>query len=186
MKKGSKMTSEQRKRVSEAHMGSVPWNKGKSYSAVTGSKNPRWSGGKSRKEVHAKYRAKNPEKVAKWKKDYHERNKSNPSYLLAINIRKSLLKKLGRKTAKESQIELVGCSINELRFYIEGKFTEGMTWENHGTHGWHIDHEIPLFMFDLTNEEQKKSAFHYTNLQPLWAQDNLIKGERLNFKYERS
>lgn len=197
MRKGSKMTEEQRKRCSQAHLGQkswnkgmkglqTAWNKGKEHLAVKGEQNPRWAGGVTRQESSAKYRRRNPEKVKQWRKDYHVRKKADPNYLLATNLRKTLLKKLGSKVNRESYVELLGCSVNELRFYLEGKFKEGMSWENHGLYGWHIDHEIPLFFFDLTNEEQRRSAFHYTNLQPLWAKENLIKGERINLKYERS
>ncbi len=64
-----------------------------------------------------------------------------------------------------------------MKKYLEGKFTEGMTWENHGT--WHIDHRRPICSFNLLDEEEQKKCFHYTNLQPLWATDNLSKGGRV-------
>lgn len=64
---------------------------------------------------------------------------------------------------------LLGCKIPEAKKYIESKFTKGMSWENHGLYGWHIDHIIPCDSFDLTKEEEQLKCFHYTNLQPLWA-----------------
>ncbi len=54
-----------------------------------------------------------------------------------------------------------------------------MTWENHGRHGWHIDHIIPCAAFDLTDPEQQKKCFHYTNYQPLYTLENLKKGDRI-------
>ena len=63
----------------------------------------------------------------------------------------------------------------ELKAYLELQFTDGMTWENRGN--WHIDHIRPCASFDLTDPEQQKQCFHYTNLQPLWAADNLAKSD---------
>ena len=51
-----------------------------------------------------------------------------------------------------------------------------MTWENYGRNGWEIDHIKPLSKCDLTDPEQFKEVCNYTNLQPLWAEDNLSKG----------
>ena len=64
-----------------------------------------------------------------------------------------------------------------LRNYLEKQFKEGMTWENYGQ--WHIDHIIPLSSFNLLDEKEVKKAIHYSNLQPLWAIDNLKKGNRI-------
>ena len=64
-----------------------------------------------------------------------------------------------------------------LRAWIESKFLPGMTWENRRQ--WHIDHIMPLAKFDLSDPAQQAAAFHYTNLQPLWAKDNLRKGDKV-------
>jgi hypothetical protein len=69
-------------------------------------------------------------------------------------------------------IDYVGCSIYQLKDYIESKFKQGMSWENYGLNGWHIDHIKPLSSFTVDNIME---ANHYTNLQPLWAKENLIK-----------
>ena len=76
---------------------------------------------------------------------------------------------------------MLGCSIKDLIIHIEKQFKEGMTWDNHSYNGWHIDHIIPCASFDLSDPEQQKKCFHYTNLQPLWKQDNLSKSD----KYEK-
>jgi hypothetical protein len=76
-------------------------------------------------------------------------------------------------------IELVGCTVEQLRKHIESKFLLGMNWDNYGFRGWHIDHIIPCAMFDLLNPEQQKKCFHWSNLQPLWATENLSKGIRV-------
>ena len=75
---------------------------------------------------------------------------------------------------KNSSFEFVGCSIDELKKHLSSQFTEGMSWENYGE--WHIDHIKPCASFDLSILEEQKKCFHYSNLQPLWAKDNLKKG----------
>jgi hypothetical protein len=74
-------------------------------------------------------------------------------------------------------MDLVGCSIPYLRGYLEAKFKEGMTWENHGE--WHIDHIKPCASFNLLDEVEQKKCFHYKNLQPLWASENLSKSDKI-------
>lgn len=190
MKKGSKMTLEQIQRVRDGLLKSFPdgriaWNKGKSNTWCIGDKNINWKGGRTKIEMKRDYLKKNPEKVKVWKKNYHLRHKNNPEYILSTNLRKRILKVLGRKKDRDSAIDFLGCSINELKFYLEGKFKDGMTWENHGNEGWHIDHILPLAYFDLTDKEQAKKAFHYTNLQPLWAIENLKKWAKVENIYAR-
>jgi Prasinovirus endonuclease VII len=80
----------------------------------------------------------------------------------------------------ENTGKLVGCSIPELRGHLEKQFASGMSWSNYGQ--WHIDHIKPCSKFDLSYPVQQKECFHYTNLQPLWAKDNIRKGA----KYEDS
>lgn len=77
-----------------------------------------------------------------------------------------------------STMDLIGCSAQELKEYIESKFLSGMNWENHGMHGWHADHRVPLASAE--NLEELIQLFHYTNLQPLWAEENLRKSSYHN------
>jgi len=93
-------------------------------------------------------------------------------HVLRSRIRDALKKHLAHKYRNTN--DLTSCTMEELKLYLEAKFTEGMTWENHGD--WHVDHIRPCCSFDLTQEEEQKKCFHYTNLQPLWASDNLSKG----------
>jgi hypothetical protein len=74
--------------------------------------------------------------------------------------------------------ELLGASWVVCKEWIEKQFKPGMSWNNYGLHGWHIDHIRPCASFDLTDPIQQKQCFHYTNLQPLWASENLSKGAK--------
>ena len=73
-------------------------------------------------------------------------------------------------------LDLLGCSLEDLRVYLESKFQIGMSWENCGRGGWEIDHIRPLASFDLSASADLEKACHYTNLQPLWGPDNWGKG----------
>lgn len=73
--------------------------------------------------------------------------------------------------------EIVGCTPQFLKEHIEKQFVNGMTWENYGQFGWHIDHIIPLSL--AKNEDDIYKLCHYTNLQPLWWRDNLSKGTKI-------
>ena len=95
-------------------------------------------------------------------------------------LRSRLNKAMRNKWKSGSSVDDLGCSIEEFKLYIESKFSTNMSWDNHSKRGWHIDHIIPLSAFDLTDPEQVKRACHYTNLQPLWAEDNESKGDKNN------
>jgi len=100
----------------------------------------------------------------------------DPNAKLASLIRGRIQKALISFYKSSSSIELLGCSINECRKYLESKFLKGMSWKNTGE--WHIDHIVPISSFDLNKPEEQAKCFHYTNLQPLWAIDNLKKGAK--------
>ena len=81
---------------------------------------------------------------------------------------------------KSSSQKIIGCSWSELRAHIEKQFRQGMCWENHGLYGWHVDHVIPLA--SASSVEEMLKLCHYTNLQPLWAEENLKKGAKCEFE----
>ena len=99
----------------------------------------------------------------------YNRRKSNPMYRAMSNLR-SRLHKIVRYDVSGSS-RSIGCTAKELRSYLESKFTSQMTWDNYGD--WHIDHICPLS--SATSEDELKSLAHYTNLQPMWAKDNVMK-----------
>jgi hypothetical protein len=85
--------------------------------------------------------------------------------------------KRARTSKSIRTLSLLGCSGEELKVHLETQFTEGMSWDNHTLKGWHIDHIRPCASFDLTDPEQQKLCFHFSNLQPLWALDNILKSD---------
>ncbi len=85
-----------------------------------------------------------------------------------------------KRTIREGKLigtckQYLGCSAQEVKLYIESKFTEDMTWDNWGYSGWHLDHIKPFCKFDLSKETSLKVVGHFTNLQPLWRIDHDIK-----------
>lgn len=76
-------------------------------------------------------------------------------------------------------MQLLGCTVEFLMDHIASQFQPGMSWENWGQKTWHIDHIRPCASFDLTDPEQQRQCFHYSNLQPLWAADNIRKGAKV-------
>tara|TARA_R110000868_G_scaffold66014_6_gene197004 strand:+ start:5682 stop:6254 length:573 start_codon:yes stop_codon:yes gene_type:complete len=110
-------------------------------------------------------------------KAYHRaRIESDINYRLAKNLRSRLTSAIKHNSKTGSAIRDLGCDIEFLKNYLESLFTKGMSWNNYGK--WHIDHIKPLANFDLTNREELLKACHYTNLQPLWAIDNIRKSNK--------
>ena len=124
------------------------------------------------------YKETNRDKINSYVKN---RKKTNIQYKLSINLRCRLNKGLKRNSKTGSAVKDLGCTIDELKTHLESKFQSGMTWDNWSREGWHIDHVKPLASFDLTDKEQSLIACHYTNLQPLWAKDNMAKGDKIIF-----
>ncbi len=126
-----------------------------------------------------KYYENNKEKINRKNATYHrERRNRDEKYKLLINLRRRFCSAMQENYRRGKIIELLGCSIADLKLHLENQFKPGMTWETYGRVGWHIDHIIPCAFFDLSNEEHQGRCFHYTNLQPLWCRDNLSKGSR--------
>ena len=124
----------------------------------------------------------NTEKYRKYNRNYtRKKRKTDIHYRIKDNCRRRIGVALRNVGAKKSNytMNLIGCSISELRNHLESQFKEGMTWENHSLHGWHIDHKLPCASFDLSKPEEQKKCFHYSNLQPLWAKDNRSKSNRI-------
>lgn len=111
-----------------------------------------------------------------------DRKKIDPTFKLIKNLRRRLNRfiSLTYFTKRSTTINLIGCPPNELKLFLEKKFKGNMSWDNYGE--WHIDHIIPLS--SAKTEEELYKLCHYTNLQPLWAKDNLVKSNKLDYLYE--
>ena len=134
-----------------------------------------------RQEIGRKYRENlDPIKKRIYFRNYHrERLATDVEFRLAANLRGRVRSAIqsGKGIKAKRTEELLGCTIAEARAHIESLWLPGMTWDNWAMDGWHIDHIRPCASFDLTDLEQQKQCFHYTNLQPLWAFDNLSKND---------
>jgi Prasinovirus endonuclease VII len=108
-----------------------------------------------------------------------KRRESDLIYKLLTQYRKMVHLKLTRRDASKSQktIKLLGCDIQWLVAWLEVQFQSGMTWENYGPI-WHVDHIKPCAAFDLSDPAQQRLCFHWTNLQPLFAEENLRKAAK--------
>ena len=128
---------------------------------------------------HVEYR-KRPEYKKKFNEYYknwtNKRLKTDPHFKLKQLLSHRIYMALKGMAKSKKTKELLGCTIEELWKHLEKKFIKGMTQKNYGE--WHVDHIKPCASFDLTDPKQQEICFHYTNLQPLWAIDNIKKGSK--------
>jgi len=130
----------------------------------------------TRKVKRKIYRETNKNKIKVYNKSKY---KNDIQYKLSRNLRGRLYKSINGNFKVGSAVRDLGCSVEQLKQHLESKFLPGMSWDNWAHDGWHIDHIKPLDSFDLTDRNQLLEACHYTNLQPLWAKDNLVKSNKL-------
>jgi len=113
------------------------------------------------------------------------RRAADPAFKVICNIRKRTYNVLDGRRKTQKSLAMLGCSAEQLRAHLESQFRDGMSWENYGIKGWHIDHIIPLASFKFFNEDGSenpdafKIAMNYKNLQPLWAKENISKSDRI-------
>jgi len=116
-------------------------------------------------------------------KKQKNRNKKDTPYKQLICIMRNSLKDslVGRKGYKT--FVYLGCTGPELKEWLESQFIEGMSWDNRGIDGWHIDHYVPICYFDMSKEEDRFICWNYRNLRPLWGKENVDKGDSLPDDY---
>lgn len=129
---------------------------------------------KSLSEKRKVYYSKNKERIFGY---IYDRKSKDPLYKLKFTLRCRIYSAIQRKSWRKDGTteQLVGADCATVKKHIEDLFADGMTWENHGE--WHIDHIVPLA--SAKTEEEIKKLFHYTNLQPLWAEENLKKHDKM-------
>ena len=141
-----------------------------------------------RKEKIKLYQERNKEKIKRYNKLYKQNNKekrkvyiakrrkTDPMYVMKKRLRDRITQAFTFSSWKKNGTTtlLLGSDYKTVFTHLEKQFTAGMTWENRAL--WHIDHIIPLA--SAKTEEELIKLCHYTNLQPLWAEDNLKKGDK--------
>ena len=132
---------------------------------------------------HREWRKRNKEARAEYQKAWEAEKRATDlnhrlKGCLSHRVREAL--KHGYKSA--ATLELLGCSLEKVRAHLEAQFLPGMSWDNWTSDGWHIDHIRPCASFDLSDPEQQRACFHYSNLQPLWASDNCAKRDSLDWQ----
>lgn len=127
------------------------------------------------------YQKSNLEKTHSKRNERHQiKYETDVLYKLKINLRnrvKLFLKSKNFNNKLNKTYDILGCTPEQLKKYLESKFIEGMTWENHKHDGWHIDHIIPLSTAKNVDEVHK--LCHYSNLQPLWCGENYKKSDKI-------
>lgn len=125
-----------------------------------------------------------PAKMAALNEYYKQYRKAAPAHIRIAHrmrgrIKDAIFKAKQGKWRGSDMERYLGCTAKYAKAYLESMFTRGMTWENYGYHGWHIDHVIPVSSFDISDERERVRAFHYTNIRPMWAKENAKKGDKI-------
>jgi len=128
-------------------------------------------------KYNQEYYGKNTTRMkANSKKSFYKRIETDVGFKLCVRYRTRVYKALKGILKEKHTLELIGCSIPFLKNYLEKQFQSGMNWDNYGK--WHVDHIVPCASFDFTKPEDQHRCFHYTNLQPWWAIDNIRKSDK--------
>jgi len=137
---------------------------------------------KHREKIATKRKEYNKVRGLQKKKEWQAKMMNDVHFRLTKNLRGRVYMALKKGIKSDTTMNLLGCTIDYFKQYMENQFTEGMSWGNMGREGWHIDHKKPCDSFDLSNPGEQKICFHYSNMQPLWRIDNLKKGTKLDYK----
>jgi len=148
----------------------------------------KYNNDENRKKYVSDWHKNNKEYIKEYKKNNEERIKANryitdkvlrtnPEYKIVKNGRDKINSALKSNSKDDTTIKLIGLNKSDYREYLECMFDDNMSWENYGNY-WHVDHIIPVSLFDLTIKENQYKAFNFKNTRPLNAKENLLKGNR--------
>jgi hypothetical protein len=114
------------------------------------------------------------------KKEYRKKQRKNPIWKIKKNLRRRLSDMIKTKgiNPDQSKSKYIGCSSNYFKKHLSSMFTKKMNWDNYGSY-WHVDHILPVSSFDHTNEQEIKKCWHWSNLRPLEAQENMNKSDSI-------
>ena len=137
------------------------------------------------KAKYKKYRESHPDKVREFSRESSKRARSTDRGRLICNVKTKICKSLKGSKKSRHWEDIVGYTIDQLKKHLEKQFKSGMTWENYGTY-WHVDHKIPIaaFNFEKPEDIDFKRCWSLKNLQPLWSEENIKKGAKLNKPFQ--
>jgi hypothetical protein len=134
-------------------------------------------------------RSANRERVRSYRRRHAERLREREKTRMETDATYAFARRLRSRVGKAVKVqysdkafktmEVIGCSMTKLLAHLERQFLPGMTWDNYGRYGWHIDHIIPCASFDLSRPDHQKKCFHFSNLRPAWSRHNEGKGSRI-------
>lgn len=132
---------------------------------------------KKKRSISAKIRNKRPEVIERRREQQRQRQAWDPNYMCRVTMHNLLARSLRSLGLKKVDLTFValGYAPDQLRQRLECQFQPGMTWQNHGRHGWHIDHKKPMSAFLAQGVTDPKTINALCNLQPLWAEENMAK-----------
>lgn len=125
-------------------------------------------------KIKKDYKLRNRDKILLEKRDYYQRKKNDPIFALTKRLRQGIYRSI-RGIKLRSSLDILGCTEEEFKIHIENQFTEGMSWDRLGE--IHIDHIIPISSAETIDDVYRLN--YYTNLQPLWARDNIQKYNKI-------
>jgi hypothetical protein len=133
-----------------------------------------------------RWRKKHRDRLRIYKREYESTARKDPLVKLVTVLRSRMADAItaamvkGRKIRERGAMRFVGCAVLDLAAHLESQFLDGMTWQNYGRTGWHVDHIFPVGKADLADPAHLRAAFNWRNCRPMWGGENLKKSDRVS------